>query len=990
MKEPDRQFPQEGGVPQLTGAELSRDVRAFWAKSSRSDGTLWLPVYQHLMDAADIAALLFDRYLAAPHRSLMASIWNGDEELARATLVLLAGVHDAGKISPEFSCQHDPLADLARGAGFDILPRHLQLSRHLLPHGYVSHFALQDVLVELGAREASARGLSAIVAVHHGRYPDEATFASARLEYTYGDASDNPSWQAVRTEIIKWMAARSGFDLAILSPRLPAIPVTVAAAYASAVVVADWLASNEEYFPLVPIDPDAIPLTATEQQKRVERGWQLADFPVPLRVPGSVPDVSEQYRQSFGWGTDLTPTRAQEKALQIARGTDLELMIVEAPPGSGKTELALAVAQELIRSLDLQGMIIALPTQATTDAMYARVTSWLAPIVAASGDDAGVFLAHGRNDLNEDFAGLLAKARHPVQTFDDDDAPAGASVNDRGLYASNWMTSRWRSTLSPVVIGTIDQVLLAALKSRHVLLRHLGLMAKVVVIDEVHASDSYMGTYLEAALTWLGMYRVPVVLLSATLPAKKRQGLVAAYRRGRIGRDVPDVLPELDGDIGYPALTTVSGGGSNVDVHRVFSTADRPEPSRSIRPLEVADAHGIAQLLKTQLRDGGCAVVIRNTVAAAQDTHEALAEHFPPHELMLTHARFMASDRAARDRHLLRLFGKGSAYRPHRHVVVSTQVIEQSLDVDFDLMLTDPAPMDLILQRIGRLHRHPGRHRPEQVREPVCHVVFRDRSSIPWTYLPGSDTVYGKYRVLRTAGILSAGPLSISDPARIAELTQLAYSDTDVVGLESWQHAMDQAHEKDRIAEHQAVDKATTWSLAARTMTKWKADALLKAFAGQSATGDESPKKGIQSRAAVRDGEDQIPVIVLLVDPFQGGRLIVPPWEEDDDGVPVALDVSVWPRPSLLRRIRSWALNLPPWQFRAGWEDLDVVTDAVADEIWNLAATEHWEWRTHPVLQGELLFPLYRESEFSHCFEADLHGKRVRYTPTRGLEVMDS
>jgi len=677
----------------LDASGLSARARCFWAKTG--DGArAWLSVVQHLMDAADVAGYLFDEYLSEHHRRLMASVWDGDQAKARAAFVFLAGGHDVGKISPQFACQSVELAEVIRDQGLAVMRKTDYPERAFLPHGLVSQFTLQDAVAAGGGDARRAHQWAILVGIHHGRYPDSEAVRVAHLQYKYqeGSVADDPRWGQARSEILEWMARRSGFPLIAPGTALPELPIAVASAYASALVIADWLASNEDYFPLRP-RPDKADgkrtirgypeLSADQQRERAERGWKRAAFPSPLRPPSSLADATtDLYRRRFGWSASYQPTCAQREAVDIASTEDPDLMIVEAPPGSGKTELAFAVTEVLMRARGLQGVFVALPTQATTNAMFERVTSWLTSILGDEPQKLGIQLAHGKNNLNESFVKLLDRGKSPLEVHDDEE--------DMGLHASRWMGQRWRSTLSPVVVGTIDQVLLAALKSRHVLVRHLGLMGKVVIIDEVHAADEYMETYLEAALTWLGMYGIPVVLLSATLPPARRRALLDVYRRGRgsSGEDADSV----EGVIGYPVISTVSSAG--VRVHEIAGEA---EVAKRIIPTLASAPQQIADLLERELVDGGCAVVIRNTVREAQETYDAVKAVFGREQTTLLHSRFLAAERAARDRRMLELFGKGATQRPQRHVVVATQVIEQSLDVDFDLMLTDPAPMDLIL-----------------------------------------------------------------------------------------------------------------------------------------------------------------------------------------------------------------------------------------------------------------------------------------------------
>ena len=778
------------------------------------------------------------------------------------------------------------------------------------------------------------------------------------------------------------MAARSGFPLIAPGSALPEMPIAVASAYASALVIADWLASNEDYFPLRPRPVDETgklsiegypELTADQQRDRVRRAWKRAAFPSPLRIPAThTGEAADFYRHRFGWPASYRPTEAQRAAVEIATREDPDLMIVEAPPGSGKTELAFAAAEVLMRARGLQGVFVALPTQATTNAMFERVTAWLTSILGDEPQQLGIQLAHGKNSLNESFVKLLERGKSPLEVHDDEE--------DLGLHASRWMGQRWRSTLSPVVVGTIDQVLLAALKSRHVLVRHLGLMGKVVVIDEVHAADEYMETYLEAALTWLGMYGIPVVLLSATLPPARRSALLEAYRRGRGSSGVG--AESVDGMIGYPAISTVSSAG--VRVHEIQGEAEVP---KRIIPTSLGSPQEIAELLDRELAEGGCAVVIRNTVREAQETYEAVRSVFGREQSTLLHSRFLAAERAARDRRMLELFGKDSQQRPFRHVVVATQVIEQSLDVDFDLMLTDPAPMDLVLQRIGRLHRHDRAERPRGLRDARCLVIIEDTTSSPWAYSRGTDYVYARYSVLRTLGIVAdRGEILVREPLDYAELTTLAYADDVPVGPAQWHEALDAALEERNKARAQAQAKATTWCLGEAHTPSWQALELEEKFLGNAATGDESKGPGVAAaRAAVRDGEDQIPVLIVALDAELGNVPVAPPISgAPEDDTPLA--VGEYNARGRIADICSWSVSLPPWALRARGQSIDEAVDAVAGAIWDDPITAEWSCREHPFLAGELILAMYKTPD-GERLTRDLCGHTFTYSTERGMEV---
>ena len=252
-------------------------------------------------------------------------------------------------------------------------------------------------------------------------------------------------------------------------------------------------------------------------------------------------------------------------------------------------------------------------------------------------------------------------------------------------------------------------------------MRLFGLAGKTVIIDEVHAYDAYMMKLMERLLEWLAALGCGVVLLSATLPNKKRHDLVKAFAAG-LRRNEPKREDKL-----YPRLTWVSRTYSGVEhfpASTQFSRTILYEWVNGALPTATSQVFTLGVRLQKALADGGCAAVICNTVSRAQEVFRALKPFFSgqdvddgQHELNLFHARFLYDDREQREGQALRRFGKPNdpkVKRPRRAVLVATQVIEQSLDLDFDLMVTEMAPVDLILQRAGRLHRH-NRPRPERL-----------------------------------------------------------------------------------------------------------------------------------------------------------------------------------------------------------------------------------------------------------------------------------
>ena len=253
------------------------------------------------------------------------------------------------------------------------------------------------------------------------------------------------------------------------------------------------------------------------------------------------------------------------------------------------------------------------------------------------------------------------------------------------------------------------------------MLRHVGLAGKVVVIDECHAYDAYMNEYLDRSLQWMAAYGVPVILLSATLPGSRRRKLAEtyakAYARYRLGKRKPHIECPHDrweADMGYPLLTWTDG-------ERVGQVKIQQEvPVKRVK-LRYADSIGeTMDLLNERLEEGGCACIVANTVRAAQEIYSECIGRIKDAEVMLYHAQFIMPDRYRKERALLKRMGKTSKDKDrNRLILIGTQVLEQSLDYDADIMVTQLCPIDLLFQRIGRLHRHKRDGRTEGCSRPA-------------------------------------------------------------------------------------------------------------------------------------------------------------------------------------------------------------------------------------------------------------------------------
>jgi CRISPR-associated helicase Cas3/CRISPR-associated endonuclease Cas3-HD len=940
-----------------------------WAKSSRDEGgqvASWLPLQQHLDDAAAVARRLVQRWVPLQVRARVGEdLPNGVAEVP-VLAGWLAAVHDVGKASPAFAVQVPELAGRMRRAGLPIDGRIAKLQqRGMVTHSLVGHAAVRDWLFEHGFDRASALQLAVVVGGHHGVPPEigQLTGLRGRSEFV-----GTGIWADTRRTVLS-RAAGQGLPETWRTLRLTPPSQALLTAI---VIVADWIASNEELFPLwrlehPPEDGSTFsePAAAARTAERLEHAWARLRLPGPWTAPAFSGDVERLLRDRFG----VERARpVQRVAVEAARDQPVPgLIIVEAPMGAGKTEAALAAAEVLAGRSGAGGCFVALPTQATADAMFSRVRAWLDRL--PRDHDVSLTLAHGKAALNEEFDGVVRAGRFTSVGIDEP-----ASVDDQHpvnpeVIAHQWLSGRKKGVLASFVVGTVDQVLFAGLKSRHLALRHLALAGKVVIIDEVHAYDVYMSQYLHRVLHWLGAYQVPVVLLSATLPHPRRNELIEAYRGGT---ESPHTSTTQN--LATTDAATTDGGTTGCAYPAVSGSrmVTRPVrmPSRSATvALEHLDdeVDTLIRFFRDNLAEGGCAAVVHNTVGRVQRTAAALSAEFGVDAVTVNHAQFLSCDRARRDRELLARFGPPGdrTERPRRHIVVASQVLEQSLDVDFDLMVTDLAPADLVLQRVGRLHRH-HRDRPTPLRQARCALVgVTDWDSAPPEPVPGSRAVYGEHPLLRAVALLGRHRRSeITLPTDISPLVQIAYS-ADQIGPSHWWPTLEKARE-DAEAQNAARRKEAGDFLLGETGNN-TANLIGWVRAGVGDT-EDTPT----GNAQVRDGHSSVEVLVVHSDSAGGLLTADHLGAPETPGQQLPTDQPVPHR--LAKIVAGCTLRLPHALSHPG-----VVDSTIAALEQNYFAS----FQHTPLLAGQLVLLLQpdRTAELHHN---RLH-KRLTYDPRLGL-----
>lgn len=535
-------------------------------------------------------------------------------------------------------------------------------------------------------------------------------------------------------------------------------------ALAGLCVLADWIGSNQDWFPY----------RSSREFECLEEYWALSREQAgrAIAAAGVLPASA---RSRIGHdaliGVGRAPTPMQKWAGSVELPTGPTLFMIEDETGSGKTEAALMLAHRLMATGRADGLYVALPTMATANAMFDRLGA-ACRMLFAPGTEPSVALAHGAREMHRGFRraslhGGRAEQPYPGAAGEDEAVATTAST-----ACADWIADdRRRAFLADAGAGTVDQALLSILPSRHQSLRLLGLMRRVLILDEVHAYDAYMQREIDALLEFQAGLGGCAILLSATLPTAVRRRLTRAFARGLDESDDGAEIAKCDLD--YP-LATVRAAG----VYRPMKVPPRPDRER-ILPVRFLDSCDDAlREAEEAARVGNAVLYVRNTVDDALDAHAALAS--PNLAPMLFHARFALIDRLAREEEVLRTFGKGSCPEVRAgRVLVATQVVEQSLDLDFDAMLTDLAPIDLIIQRAGRLWRH-DRH--ERVGRPEILVVGprpeRDADE-DWfsRAFPRAAYVYRNHaRLWLTADALERAG-AIESPGGLRALIEAVYGD---------------------------------------------------------------------------------------------------------------------------------------------------------------------------------------------------------------------
>jgi CRISPR-associated endonuclease/helicase Cas3 len=895
-------------APQVPAAANPIRYEDCWAKTT-ADGKPGISVRDHCLNVGCVAEALIE-LLPAHLRDL----------LPRGAAAF-AALHDVGKISPGFQ-QKCP-----RWKQCIPIPPEL----YETDHAKVSQWFLQSW------PQAEARKLRLwfmAVGAHHGQSKGD-WIKSAKYGGTDIKHRGGIEWDQARRQVAE--EVRAFFRPPDGSPDWPPTPPPTNSwqayigFFAGLLSVADWVGSDERFFPAGVETPSLSP-----DQRREKARYALS------AIGFGNPQVHKD--SDFA---RLFPKLSTQNSLQKAAVDHVlapGLYIIEGPMGCGKTEAALLAAARLIADGHARGLYFGLPTQTTSNRLYERAEPFLRNLLVNA---AALRLAHGASRLRKDDVLHIRPARTTSHAGSKDEEDASAWA------ACIWFASVRRALLAQFGVGTVDQALLGVVAARHFFVRQFGLAGKVAVLDEVHSYDLYTSTLVDALVGDLLRLRCTVLVLSATLTRRRRAQLLERARCALLDLEDPKPFeeeasaPAETSPLPYPLLSGLNDRGETIEVP-IASTAEAKPPVR-LRCQEFRFGE-LAAECASRSEDGLVVLWIRNTVAEAQRAFAAVNGELRTGgpRVALLHSRYPWFRREELERAWLGRLGIEVTRRWQRRfaplrdrwpkrrgcVVVATQVVEQSVDIDADFLVTDLAPTDMLLQRLGRLWRHERGPRANAAPEAWVHAPdCGGLTKVPEikAKLKGLAPPYDAYVLLRSQREWAGRPAIAlpDDIRRILERTYAPWEDEPSV----WRSLREELERKRESFIGRALVSANRW--------------------GAQALPDD---EGVQTRLS------ELPTLTLVLLrslESQGGEVRITPL----DGDPAIAPEREWSHAAAVALHRNH-VKIPAWWLR---DKKPHRPDALRRYFLG-----NWAWATW---DGENLWINGREGESA----------ALKYLPDRGV-----
>lgn len=555
----------------------------------------------------------------------------------------LIGIHDVGKISPGFQIKCSLWNGPIDGVeGRKVIWQYFEPSHIKWTEKIISDY-FKD---KKGIKGEVGKNWAKCASAHHGK-PSQLKEKIEKLVY-------EKDWKEECFKLIDYIEHKYG--------KLPEenLSENNIRLITGMMTVVDWIASNELCF------SNKKECNLEEEKKKIDDTLKQIGIGQSLRI-----------KQGMKWG-DLFPQCDQMRPIQrYMWECDMQgrVYVVEDFMGGGKTEAALALAYKLLEQGKARGIYFALPTQVTSNRIFFRVREFLENC-GVDVKEQSMQLAHGKSWL-----------LRPKLYNKNDTESFFVKGYDAQISLRKWFSSAKRALLADFGVGTIDQALQSVVAVKHSDVRMFALMGKVVILDEVHSYDFYTGGLVLILVKLLREMGATVIVLSATLTKDRVRELL-----GTTEENVPN---------SYPCVSSIADKVISIG----FEGCEKKEIQVNLTEKEIQD---VVCLAYSRAQQGDCVLMIRNTVRDAQETYKLLkseaVEGGP--EIGLLHSRYPYWKREELEEKWLDVLGKVEHKRPNGCILVATQVVEQSVDIDADFLITDLAPTDMLLQRAGRLWRH--------------------------------------------------------------------------------------------------------------------------------------------------------------------------------------------------------------------------------------------------------------------------------------------
>ncbi len=759
-----------------------KEYYQYWGKAKKAENDngaesgYHLLIY-HLLDVAAIGQVLLSNHTSFLRTAIQKS--GMTEKSFLKWFLLFLSLHDVGKFSTSFqNIRPDLLLKRQERTSNKIYDsknnRHDQLGWYIFDaqlKGSMLSIITEDILKKDIRKITSWFVTFARIAAGHHGIPPENVDCLINKYFTQKDCDAVSEWfedvssffldKPLINETIKlWSGGKEQLKVFLhFSWQL-----------AGFTVICDWIGSGDSF----KYYSDSMPISDYWQisLKQAEEAVRLSGIlPAKVYIQGGMKRLFPEYAN--------TPTPLQKFCNETVLPHSQQLWILEDVTGAGKTEAALTLASRIISAGMAEGCFIALPTMATSNAMYDRMAGKYFRLYQ-NGEKPSLVLSHGSRHLLKKFRDSYRD--NIISTDKVTDVETG---NESEVHCAQWLAdSRKKALLADTGVGTIDQLLLGILPGRYQSLRHYGMCRKVLIVDEVHSYDPYMLRLLESVLEGHAVTGGSAILLSATLPKMIRQRFISSYRKG-LGEKNEIELNHS----GYPLITAVFKNDSLIEKE----VDTRPSLKRTVSVEFYKSSDDIYLLINKMARKNKCVCWIRNTIGDVMEAYRTLLDScvIENDKIDIFHSRFALYDRLEKEKQILERFGNNSGEQERKgRILIASQVVEQSLDLDFDVLISDLAPIDLLVQRAGRLHRHLrdragnrlGGLTQSDREPPVFYVNIPPEPEKPvknWysEYLKGASYVYPDTALLwRTKEILKR-ERAINMPEKARDLIEGVYGE---------------------------------------------------------------------------------------------------------------------------------------------------------------------------------------------------------------------